>query len=106
MAWILLTIAGLIEVAWALALKESAGFTRFVPTAIFLPLYLASAVLLGFALKSLPVGTGYAVWVGIGAIGSALGGVLLFGEGIGLSRLIPISMIAVAVVWLAAVETP
>lgn len=105
MAWLLLVIAGLIEVAWALALKESAGFTKLVPTLIFLPLYLASAGLLGLALKELPVGTGYAVWVGIGAIGSALAGIAFLSEGADLSRLIPIALIAIGVIWLAAGET-
>lgn len=105
MAWLLLVFAGLIEVAWALALKESAGFTKLGPTLIFLPLYLASAVLLGLALKELPVGTGYAVWVGIGAIGSALFGVLLLGEDAALSRVMAIGLIAIGVVWLAAGET-
>lgn len=105
MAWILLLVAGLIEVAWAIALKESQGFTRLAPTLIFLPLYLASAVLLGLALKSLPVGTGYAVWVGIGAVGSALLGIVFLGESAGLQRVLPIGLIAIGVVWLALGET-
>lgn len=104
MAWLLIVVAGLIEVAWALALKESDGFSRLVPSLIFLPLYLVSAVLLGLALKNLPVGTGYAVWVGIGAVGAAVAGFILFGEDLGPGRAIPIGLIAVGVIWLAAGE--
>lgn len=105
MAWLLILVAGVIEVAWALALKESAGFSKLVPTLVFLPLYLLSALLLGLALKNLPVGTGYAVWVGIGAVGAAVAGFILFGEDLGPGRVIPIALIAVGVVWLAAGES-
>lgn len=105
MAWLMLVVAGLIEVAWAIALKEAQGFTRLTPTLMFLPLYLASAVLLGLALKSLPVGTGYAVWVGIGAVGSLIAGVLLLDESADLQRVIPVGLIAVGVVWLAVGES-
>lgn len=105
MAWILIVIAGLIEVAWAIALKESAGFSRLTPTLVFVPLYLLSAVLLGLALRSLPVGSGYAVWVGIGALGAAAAGVLFFSESVAPVRLIPLGLIAVGVIWLAAVES-
>jgi quaternary ammonium compound-resistance protein SugE len=104
MSWVLLLVAGLLEVLWALALKESHGFSRLIPTAVFLPTYLASAVLLGYALRSLPVGTGYAVWVGIGAVGTALLGVVLFGESVSTDRLAAIGLIAVGVIWLAAGE--
>jgi len=105
MAWFLIIVAGLLEVAWAIALKESAGFSRLTPTLVFLPLYLASALLLGLALRSLPVGSGYAVWVGIGALGAAAAGVLLFDESIEPLRLVPLGLIAVGVIWLAAVES-
>jgi len=104
MAWLLLVIAGLIEVAWAIALKETHGFTRLVPTLVFLPLYLLSALLLGIALRSLPVGTGYAVWVGIGAVGSAMVGIAFLSESAELQRLLPIGLIAIGVVWLAVGE--
>ncbi|HTU13707.1 MAG TPA: SMR family transporter [Solirubrobacterales bacterium] len=104
MAWLLLVVAGLIEVAWALALKETHGFTRLTPTLIFLPLYLLSAALLGIALRSLPVGTGYAVWVGIGAVGAALVGILFLSESADLQRVLPIGLIAIGVVWLAVGE--
>lgn len=105
MAWLLILIAGLLEVAWAIALKESSGFSRLTPTLVFVPLYLASALLLGLALRSLPVGSGYAVWVGIGALGAAAAGILLFNESIAPERLIPLGLIAVGVIWLAAVES-
>ncbi len=104
MAWLLLGIAGILEVAWALALKETEGFSRLVPTLIFVPLYLASALLLAIALRSLPVGTGYAVWVGIGAIGTALMGIAIFSESAEPQRLLAIGLIAVGVVWLAVGE--
>lgn len=90
---------------WALALKASDGFTKPAPTLAFIPLYLISAVLLGLALKSLPVGTGYAVWVGIGAVGSAMLGVIVFGESAGIDRILPIGLIAIGVVWLVLGES-
>lgn len=105
MAWLLLVFAGLIEVGWALALKASDGFSKLGPTLIFLPLYLLSALLLGIALKHLPIGTGYAVWVGIGAVGSALLGVLILGESASLQRMLPIALIAIGVIWLALGES-
>ena len=104
MPWLLLFVAGLLEVVWALALKESNGFSRLVPTAVFLPTYLGSAVLLGFALRDLPVGTGYAVWVGIGAIGTALLGIALLGESVEPARLAAVALIAIGVIWLALGE--
>lgn len=104
MTWVLLLVAGGLEVVWAIALKESQGFTKFLPTALFLPTYLASAALLGIALKELPVGTGYAVWIGIGAVGTALLGVMLLGEPLTLARVGAISLIAIGVIWLALSE--
>ena len=104
MSWIILIVAGLLEVVWALALKESQGFSRVVPTAVFVPAYLASAVLLGIALKNLPVGTGYAVWVGIGAVGTALLGMALLGDGVDAGRIAAIGLIAAGVIWLAVGE--
>ena len=80
MAWLLLLAAGLFEVGWALGLKTTEGFTRPLPTVLTLAAMAASVVLLGLAVKHLPISTGYAVWTGIGAIGTAIGGVLLLGE--------------------------
>jgi quaternary ammonium compound-resistance protein SugE len=80
MAWLLLFIAGLCEVAWAITLKYSEGFTRLWPTVGVLAGGLVSVYLLGLAAKQIPIGTAYAVWTGIGAIGTALLGILLFDE--------------------------
>ncbi|HEV2820262.1 MAG TPA: multidrug efflux SMR transporter, partial [Solirubrobacteraceae bacterium] len=74
MAWVLLVIAGVLEAVWALALKESDGFSRPGPTVVFVVAGLVSIVLLALALRDLPVGTGYAVWTGIGAVGTAIAG--------------------------------
>lgn len=80
MNWILLFVAGLLEVGWAVGLKYTDGFTRLWPSVATSAAMLVSVILLGIALKSLPVGTAYAIWVGIGAVGTAIAGMLLFGE--------------------------
>lgn len=80
MAWILLVVAGLFEIGWAIGLKYTDGFTRLVPTALTLATMAVSVFLLGIASKSLPIGTAYAVWVGIGAAGTAGMGIWLFAE--------------------------
>lgn len=80
MAWFTLLLAGLLEIVWSLGLKYTDGFTRPLPTVLTGAAVVASLVLLAQATRDLPVGTAYAVWVGIGAVGAALGGVLLFGE--------------------------
>lgn len=80
LAWIYLLLAGVLEIVWALAMKQSDGFTRLVPTVITITALLASLVLLALAMKSLPLGTAYPVWTGIGAIGTFVVGVLLLGE--------------------------
>ncbi|OJT22377.1 hypothetical protein BO221_21545 [Archangium sp. Cb G35] len=80
MAWILLVVAGLLEVCWAIGLKYTEGFTRLVPSVLTVGAIIASMVLLGVAAKSLPIGTAYAVWVGIGALGAAVLGIFLFHE--------------------------
>jgi quaternary ammonium compound-resistance protein SugE len=104
MAWVLLFIAGALETVWALALKESDGFTRLGPTVVFAIAGLASIVLLALALRELPVGTGYAVWTGTGAVGAAIGGLVLFGESAATTRLLPIALVAAGIVWLALGE--
>jgi quaternary ammonium compound-resistance protein SugE len=93
MAWILLFIAGLMEIGWAIGLKYTEGFTRLVPSMLTLACMLGSIVLLGFALKTLPVGTAYAVWTGIGAVGTAVLGIALFGDPAGFARLACIGLI-------------
>ena len=80
MAWVYLIIAGLFEISWAIGLKYSAGFTRLVPSALTVAAMIASFALLGLALRTLPLGTAYAVWTGIGTLGTALLGIWLFNE--------------------------
>ena len=80
MAWLLLVVAGLFEVAWAIGLKYTDGFTRPWPTLGTVAAMVVSLGLLGLAMKSLPVGTAYAVWVGVGAVGTAVLGIILFGD--------------------------
>jgi len=104
MAWTLLIIAGGLETVWALALKQSDGFSRLAPTLIFAVAGVASIALLAFALRDLPVGTGYAVWTGIGAVGAALAGIVLLGEPATLARLVPVGLIATGIVWLALAQ--
>jgi quaternary ammonium compound-resistance protein SugE len=104
MTWVVLFVAGLFEVVWALALKESDGFARPAPTVLFLVALAISMVLLAVALRDLPVGTGYAVWTGTGAVGAAIAGMIFFGESAAAGRLVPIGLIAVGIVWLALAE--
>lgn len=102
MAWILLVIAGLLEVGWAIGLKYTEGFTRPVPTVLTLLSMVASMGLLGLATKTLPIGTAYGVWVGIGAVGAAILGIVLFKEPVTLSRLLFLGMMIVAIIGLKA----
>ena len=80
MAWLVLFVAGLLEIGWAIGLKYTEGFTRLVPSVLTLAGMAGSILLLGLALKTLPIGTAYAVWTGIGAVGTAILGIALFGE--------------------------
>lgn len=100
MAWVLLVLAGLFEVAWAIGLKYTEGFTRPIPSALTLAAMVASVVLLGIAMKSLPVGTAYAVWVGVGAVGTAILGIVLFAEPATAGRLISLALIVAGIVGL------
>lgn len=104
MSWIILIVAGLFETAWALALKESQGFSKPVPTTVFLVTLVISMVLLALALRELPVGAGYAVWTGVGAVGAAVAGMVWFGDPAVAGRILPIGLIAVGIVWLALAE--
>lgn len=104
MAWALLFVAGVFETVWALALKESRGLTRLTPTLIFLAALAVSMVLLALALRELPIGTGYAVWTGTGAVGAAILGIVLLGDPATLMRLLPVGLIAAGIVWLALGE--
>jgi len=105
MAWILLIGAGLLEIVWAIALKNSGGFTKLWPSVIGITAAVVSFVMLAEALKTLPVGTAYAVWVGIGAIGVAAAGILLLGEAATPARLGFLALILIGIMGLKAVET-
>ncbi|WP_024870478.1 quaternary ammonium compound efflux SMR transporter SugE [Pseudoxanthomonas suwonensis] len=100
MPWIYLVLAGLLEVVWAVGLKYSEGFTRLVPSVVTGVAMLGSFWLLATALKSLPLGTGYAVWVGIGAVGTALLGMIVFREPATVARLLCIGLIVAGIVGL------
>lgn len=93
MEWILLLVAGILEVSWAISMKYAEGFTVLVPSIITAVCYIASAVFLALALKQLPLGTAYAMWTGFGIVGTALLGVLLFGEVLSVPQVICIIMI-------------
>ena len=93
MAWVYLTVAGLLEIGWAIGLKYTDGFTRLLPSLWTVTSMILSIVLLGLALRTLPVGTAYAVWTGIGAIGTAALGIYLFGEPATAARLLCIGLI-------------
>jgi quaternary ammonium compound-resistance protein SugE len=103
MAWIVLLIAGLCEIGWAIGLKYTEGFTRLVPSIFTALAMVVSVVLLGWALKSLPVGTAYAVWTGIGAVGTAILGIVLFGDPATAARIACIGLIVVGIVGLKVV---
>jgi quaternary ammonium compound-resistance protein SugE len=100
MNWILLVLAGLCEVAWAIGLKYTEGFTRPLPTVGTISAMLISIWLLGIAMKSLPVGTAYAVWVGIGAVGTAILGIILLQESANPARLVSLGFIVAGIVGL------
>ncbi len=98
MAWLILTVAGVFEIGWAVGLKYTEGFTRLWPTLWTAASMAVSLGLLGLALRTLPVGTAYAVWTGIGAIGTALLGIVLFGESTDLARLACIGLILAGII--------
>ena len=99
-AWQVLSVAGLCEVGWAIGLKYTDGYTRPVPTVLTVGLMVLSVVLLGWSLKVLPVGTAYAVWTGIGAVGTALLGMLLFNESREVLRLVCVGLIVTGILGL------
>lgn len=92
-AWLLLLAAGLLEVVWAIGLKYTDGFTRIAPSVVTVTAMIGSVWLLALALKSIPVGTGYAVWTGIGATGTAILGIILFNEAATVARLACMALI-------------
>lgn len=93
MSWIILFFAGLFEVAWAVGLKYTDGFSKPIPSMLTVAAMVASLVLLGLAMKHLPLGTAYAIWTGIGAIGTVIAGIILFGESMALIRLASVALI-------------
>ena len=95
MAWLILIVAGLFEVTWAIGLKYTEGFTRIWPTVLAM---LLSVGLLGLAMKSLPVGTAYGVWVGVGAVGTVILGIILLGEPANAARLVSVALIIAGIV--------
>ena len=100
MAWLVLVISGLLEAVWASALAQSRGLSRLVPSLVFGVAVTLSMIGLGYALRTLPVGTGYAVWVGIGAVGTALYGMVALDEPASLARLLCLAAIVSGVVGL------
>ena len=93
MSWIILLLAGLFEVGWAVGLKYTDGFTRPLPTLLTVAAMIVSLALLGLAMKELPLGTAYAIWTGVGAVGTLIAGIILFGESMALLRLISVGLI-------------
>ena len=98
MAWVYLFFAGLLEILWATAMKQSQGFTRLLPTLIMLPAMLASFWLLAIAMRSLPLGTAYVAWTGIGAVGTFLVGIMLFNEPLNGTRVLAAVLIVAGLV--------
>ena len=103
MAWLVLAAAGLLEIGWAIGLKYTEGFTRLVPSVLTLAAMAGSIILLGLALKTLPIGTAYAVWTGIGAVGTALLGIIRFDEPATAARLASIGLIVSGIIGLKLV---
>jgi quaternary ammonium compound-resistance protein SugE len=104
LAWSYLVVAGMLEIVWAIGLKYAAGFTRLVPSVITIAAMLASVWFLALALRTIPVGTGYAVWTGIGSIGTAILGIILFAEPATAARLACIGLIVAGILGLKLVS--
>jgi quaternary ammonium compound-resistance protein SugE len=100
MAWILLVFAGLLEVAWAVGLKYTQGFSRLVPSVFTIAAMIGSVWLLALAVRSLPLGTAYAIWTGIGAVGAFILGIVLFGESASAARIASVTLILAGLVGL------
>ena len=100
MAWIILVLAGLFEVGWAIGMKYTEGFTRLWPTLWTALAMIISLWLMGIAMKSLPVGTAYSVWVGVGAVGTVILGIVLLGEPANAGRLISVALIIIGIIGL------
>ena len=100
MNWMILVTAGLFEIGWAIGLKYTDGFTKFWPTVGTVLAMIISLGLLGVAMKTLPVGTAYAVWVGVGAVGTAILGIVLLGESANIARLLSLALIVMGIIGL------
>ncbi|MBK5000570.1 quaternary ammonium compound efflux SMR transporter SugE [Pseudomonas sp. S31] len=100
MSWIILFFAGLFEVGWAVGLKYTDGFSKPLPTALTVAAMAISLGLLGLAMKELPLGTAYAIWTGVGAVGTVIAGIILFGESMALVRLVSVALIVAGLVGL------
>ena len=100
MSWVILFCAGLLEVCWAVGLKYTDGFTRPLPTVLTVLAIICSLGLLGIAVRELPVGTAYAVWSGLGAVGTVIAGVMLFGESMALIKLVSVALIVLGLLGL------
>lgn len=100
MSWIILFCAGLFEVGWAVGLKYTDGFSRPLPTALTVAAMAISLGLLGLAMKELPLGTAYAIWTGVGAVGTVIAGIILFGESMALVRLASVALIITGLIGL------
>jgi len=100
MSWIILFCAGLFEVGWAVGLKYTDGFTRPLPTVLTVAAMAISLGLLGLAMKELPLGTAYAIWTGVGAVGTVIAGIILFGESMALIRLASVALIVTGLIGL------
>ena len=105
MNWFILFLAGLLEVTWAIGLKYTEGFTKFWPTIGTVLALVASVVMLGIAMRTLPVGTAYAIWVGIGAVGTAILGIMLFNESTDILKIVSLGFICVGIVGLKLAHT-
>ena len=100
MSWVTLIIAGIFEIFWAIGLKYTNGFTKLIPSLLTIFAMLISFWLLSISLKTLPLGTAYAVWVGIGTIGTVIAGIMLFGDSINIIRIISIAFIILGIIGL------
>ena len=100
MSWVILFFAGLFEVGWAVGLKYTDGFSKPMPTALTIAAMAVSLGLLGLAMKELPLGTAYAIWTGVGAVGTVIAGIILFGESMALFRLASVALIMAGLIGL------
>ena len=105
MAWVYLSVAGILEIIWAAAMKHSEGFTRLGPSAVTLAAMVASVVLLSISMKTLPLGTAYSVWTGIGAAGAFLFGIVMLGEQASVGRILAAALIVSGIVLMKLTDT-